>query len=189
MKKEEFITKYGQEAWERNLENVRRWSKEHKRKKSDYTEEEWSKKLASGRKWKAEHKHQHLSGVKKWQTENQDKVKIYKKTWKKNHPMETRAQNLCAAYKSADISEGRGDCALTKTWIMEHIFASRCIYCGDSDWTHLGADRIDNSKPHTPDNCVCACGICNIERNDRYTVEEFIEYRKKNPRTLLPKLL
>ena len=29
----------------------------------------------------------------------------------------------------------------------------------------MGADRIDNSKSHTKDNCVCACWSCNARRN------------------------
>lgn len=71
---------------------------------------------------------------------------------------------------------------------MENIFTSKCIYCGDDNWEHLGCDRKDNSKPHTSDNIVCACGICNAERSDNYTVEEFIQYRKLHPRSIdIPK--
>jgi len=43
----------------------------------------------------------------------------------------------------------------------------RCHYC----WTKLdkrilSLDRIDNSKPHTEDNCVAACISCNTHRKD-----------------------
>ena len=41
-----------------------------------------------------------------------------------------------------------------------------CCYCGETDWHKLGADRIDNSKPHSKENCVCACEKCNVERRD-----------------------
>lgn len=81
---------------------------------------------------------------------------------------------------------------ITEEYIQDNILNSTCIYCGDSDWTHLGADRIDNSKPHTPDNCVCACGICNCEREGRkMSVPEFVEYRKNHPRfiDLKPKVV
>ena len=97
-----------------------------------------------------------------------------------------RSSILSSAYKSYDKNKGFDvSNNITKDWIVENIFnGQKCVYCGDDDWTHLGADRIDNTKPHTPDNVVCACGLCNIERNERYTVEEFKEYRKLHPRSL-----
>lgn len=96
-----------------------------------------------------------------------------------------RSNSIARKYKNADVKKGFDTSNnITKQWIIDNIFNSSCIYCGDSDWTHLGADRIDNSKPHTPDNCVCACGLCNIEKSDKYTVEEFKEYRKTHPREI-----
>ena len=86
--------------------------------------------------------------------------------------------------KGFDVSNNADD-----SYILENIINSKCIYCGDSDWTHLGCDRIDNSKPHTEDNIVCSCGICNSERQGkRMSVEEFVEYRKTHPRVLSFKL-
>ena len=97
---------------------------------------------------------------------------------------EGRATNLINDYSRYDKQAGRGSCTLTRDWIIENIFNSKCIYCGDSDWRHLGCDRIDNNLPHTKNNCVCSCGLCNMERADRFTVEEFVEYRKTHPREL-----
>lgn len=200
MRKEEYIAKYGQEAWDRKTEITKQWRAEHKEyvkewrkshpsktpKKDEYIqkygEAAWEKKLAQGRKWKSENKEKHLTDVREWQEKNKDKAYTYKNKWKSEHQKETRLYNLLSAYRTADESEGRGECTLSKDWMMEHIFASKCIYCGDSEWEHLGADRIDNSLPHTPENCVCACGICNVERGDRFTVEEFVEYRRAHPR-------
>ncbi len=98
-----------------------------------------------------------------------------------------RATQLKNSYIDKDQEKGFStDGNINQKWIIENIFnGQKCIYCGDDDWKHLGADRIDNSKPHTPDNCVCACGICNSERRDLYTVEEFKEYRQLHPRTLV----
>lgn len=108
-----------------------------------------------------------------------EKGKEYRKT--KNG----RAAYLKSAYNAWDKKRDLNTSSnITQQWIIDNIFNSSCIYCGDSDWTHLGADRIDNSKPHTPENCVCACGICNTERSDRFTVEEFKEYRKLHPRKI-----
>ena len=67
--------------------------------------------------------------------------------------------------------------------MIENIFKSSCVYCGDTNWEHLGCDRINNNLPHTTDNVICACGLCNVERQfNRMSVEEFIEYRKTHPR-------
>lgn len=86
--------------------------------------------------------------------------------------------NDCDKFRGFDISNN-----ITSKWIVENIFSGqKCVYCGDQDWTHLGCDRIDNTKPHTPDNVVCSCGLCNIERGDNYTVEDFKQYRSLHPR-------
>ena len=98
-----------------------------------------------------------------------------------NHTPKGRARTMISNYRKTDIAKSQ-ECDLTSKWIIENIFTSKCYYCGDSDWTHLGCDRIDNTKGHTMDNCICACGICNIERSDRYTVEEFKQYRQLHPR-------
>ena len=88
-------------------------------------------------------------------------------------------------YNREDRLHGRAKGDLTPEWFIEHIFNSSCTYCGDSDWKHLGADRIDNDKPHTQDNCICSCGVCNVERQCKsMSVSEFVEYRKNHPRGL-----
>ena len=95
-----------------------------------------------------------------------------------------RAVSLNNRYKGEDKRRGFDvSNNISSKWIVDNIFSGqKCVYCGDQDWTHLGCDRIDNSKPHTADNCVCACYICNIDRKDNYTVEEFKKYRILHPR-------
>lgn len=84
-----------------------------------------------------------------------------------------RAVNLVNAYKQLDTKYNRGECTLTAKWIVENIFSQPCHYnCGESDWKKMGCDRIDNSKPHTPDNVVPCCAECNIKRGLK-TYEEF----------------
>ena len=143
-----------------------------------------------------ENKEYILQSNKAWRKNNPEKDKEYGKTYRANHKEQIRqkiaryretkkgrATDLVYKYNSRDIATNRGLCTLTKDWIMDNIFNSKCIYCGESDWKRLGADRIDNSLPHTPENCVCACGICNVEReNKNMSVSEFIEWRKSNPR-------
>lgn len=83
-----------------------------------------------------------------------------------------RASYLINGYKREDKKYNRGKCTLTAQWIVDNIFTKKCVYCGESDWTKLGCDRIDNSKPHTEDNVVCCCGGCNKKRGTK----DFVEY-------------
>ena len=62
---------------------------------------------------------------------------------------------------------------ITSHWILEKILSSSCYYCGETDWRQLGCDRIDNSLPHTEDNCIPCCKHCNSKRANRCSVEEF----------------
>lgn len=75
-----------------------------------------------------------------------------------------RANALVNSYKTADREKGRGEVDFDRNWLIENIFSSKCIYCGESDWTKLGCDRIDNSKPHIKCNVVPCCEKCNKER-------------------------
>lgn len=92
-----------------------------------------------------------------------------------------RAHNLARNYKKDDEKDGRGESTLTTGWIKNNIFSGqKCVYCGEEDWHKLGCDRIDNTKPHTPDNVVCSCSKCNIERGSM-TYEEFKEKKGITP--------
>ena len=92
-----------------------------------------------------------------------------------------RAHNLARNYKKDDEKDGRGESTLTTGWIKKNIFSGqKCVYCGEEDWHKLGCDRIDNTKPHTPDNVVCSCSKCNIERGSM-TFEEFKEKKCITP--------
>lgn len=93
-----------------------------------------------------------------------------------------RAHNLARNYKKDDEKDGRGESTLTTGWIKNNIFSGqKCVYCGEDDWHKLGCDRIDNTKPHTPDNVVCSCSKCNVERGSM-TYEEFKEKKGITPK-------
>lgn len=80
-----------------------------------------------------------------------------------------RARGLLHAYRGSDRTYGR-ECTLTEQQLVA-IIERPCLYCGTSD-SARGADRIDNSRGHTPENCVPACRTCNMVRNDLFSVEE-----------------
>lgn len=102
---------------------------------------------------------------------NQLQIKEWFKT------KEGRAYNLADNYKRMDEKSGRGQSTITSKWIEENIFTSKCYWCGTDDWQVLGCDRIDNNKPHTPDNVICSCGKCNIKRN-RHSMDYFTKFMR-----------
>ena len=63
--------------------------------------------------------------------------------------------------------------------MVENTFNDHCLYCGETDWIKLGLDRIDNSKPHTPDNVVTCCEKCNTKRGNK-SYEEFLKEIRAN---------
>jgi hypothetical protein len=85
---------------------------------------------------------------------------------KPNETMSERADRLANAYKKIDIRKGHKN-NITGDYILKHIFTQPCKKCGETDWHKLGCDRIDNTKGHLIDNVVCACRLCNLERNTR----------------------
>lgn len=72
-----------------------------------------------------------------------------------------RAVLLCYDYKRHDKEHNRGEGNLTAQWIVDNIFTQPCAHCGETDWTKLGCNRLDNSKPHTTENVEPCCKKCN----------------------------
>lgn len=171
MKKADYIAKYGEEAWEKHLE-----------KKRLYDFNNYEKTQLRREKYRNKNKSLLAEKSKIYRQDNKQKIKTYKEKYHKTKMGRASALNL--RYNQEDKKRGLAILGNIKTkWIVDNIFSGqKCVYCGDQDWTHLGCDRIDNTKPHTPDNVVCACGLCNIERGDNYTVEDFKQYRSLHPR-------
>lgn len=139
------------------------------RRKQKYQENK-EKELAYSKKYVEEHKEKIKDYLKQYQITNNDKLKQYKKEYYSR--MIGRAIRLASHYRREDLKHGRGESTLTPEWIVENIFTSKCYYCGETDWTKLGCDRIDNDKPHTPDNVVPCCAECNRKRGTM-NFEEF----------------
>lgn len=89
----------------------------------------------------------------------QKAIKKYRSTKK------GRASNLLCNYNYEDLKKGRGKGDLTTQWIVENIFSKPCAHCGETDWTKIGCNRIDNTKSHTKDNVEPCCLKCNNELN------------------------
>mgnify|MGYP003292152221 CR=1 FL=1 len=112
-----------------------------------------------------------------------NKEQIIAKNAEYRYTPKGRASHLANDYKRIDKEKGfdvSGN--ISTNYILKHIFTQPCYYCGIKDWREIGADRIDNSKPHTPDNVLPCCGKCNIVRSDRMSVAEmkaFVEEQKR----------
>ncbi len=174
---------------------------EKKKKRAEYDKEYRAKNKEKRRQqhhdWYVKHKEEKRQYDIEYRKNNVDARKRVKAEWNKKNKTKTATYNqefyqtitgMASRRRNHylyDDKEKGFDTAQTITaeWIAENILTGSCIYCHDSEPYHLGCDRIDESKVHTPDNVVCACPICNWERSlQKMSVGEFIEYRKTHPR-------
>lgn len=108
---------------------------------------------------------------KEWKSRNKERVKTTQNEYRKTKY--GRALHITSRYAELDKIHNRGECTLTTEQLIQ-LWDNGCYWCGETDWHKLGADRIDNLKPHTIENCVCCCSDCNNER-----MGKSFEYFKK----------
>lgn len=105
-------------------------------------------------------------GIEAWEKESikrAEKAKVRK--YKYHHCTRNgNAESKISGYKKSDKAKGF-ECTITKAQLIE-LQDKGCYYCGETDWHKLGADRIDNTKGHTIDNCICSCERCNKQRGN-----------------------
>lgn len=191
LRKADYIAKYGEEAWaveaaKRSNRN-KRWREEHPDYNKTPEQRDYKK------QYRAEHKEEKREKDRQYYQDNIEERKEYSRQYRQEHAEERaaykkqyrntkhgRAKNLVACNNDKDLKRGYDISRnVDAKWIEKFIFSGQvCIYCGESDWRKLGADRIDNAKPHTSDNLVCACGKCNNKRRDYFTMEEFLKIKK-----------
>lgn len=112
------------------------------------------------RRWYYNHKELARAKSREYYYQHKEERNKYHNEYTKT-PM-GRASYLTSAYDKEDKKYNRGECTVTAKWIVENIFTQPCKHCGETDWTKLGCNRLDNSKPHTPDNVEPCCGKCNL---------------------------
>ena len=155
----EKMKEYQKKYREQNRETLLSYQKEYRDTHKEQQKTAWHD-------WYERNKEKHKEHNKQYAVENKEKVEAYGKQYRLTKY--GRAAKLLSGYKSSDKKQGREKSFnLTHQWIIDHIFNSSCIYCGETDWTKLGCDRIDNTKAHTTDNCVCACSSCNTLRQKK----------------------
>ena len=169
-------------------EEKREYNKQYYQKNKDSLKEKFKEHYANNRD-------KHIKKQTQYYIKNKEEIKAYKKKWYQDNKTtikeksreqykhrkttkEGRALNLLCSYRESEKRHNRGECTLDKDWIVKNILNSTCIYCGETDWTKLGCDRIDDNLPHTSENCVCACKDCNVDRYyKRMEVSEYIDYK------------
>lgn len=149
------------------IEKVKEWQDKNKDKVKEYCQK-------ASIKW-------YHSNVEKAREIARMKYELNKEREKERHKTYTktpmgRASYLRAAYIREDRKYERGECDLTAKWIVDNIFSKPCTHCGESDWTKIGCNRLDNSKPHTMDNVEPCCWKCNLllESNNRNNLGQFV---------------
>lgn len=201
MNKQEYIKKYGSERYQEYLKRQKQRYQEkrdeilerQKQYHKQYYQEKRDKILERHKRYHQEHpeynkqyyqenREELLERSKQYYQENREKISERQKQYHRQYQQTQygRATNLLGGYRYMDRLKGY-ETDITSEWIVDNIFTSRCYYCGETDWMKLGTDRIDNTKGHTMDNCICACAQCNAERQDKMTVEEFKQYKQLYP--------
>lgn len=178
MKKSDYIEKYGQEAYEELLKRQREYHNSHKEERREYENSHKEEIREYKKKYRDSHKEEIREYEKKYRDTNREVRMAYSNAYRKENyytKPRLRAYYLMSKYRHSDKEKNLGETTLTSGWIVDNIFSGQsCIYCGETDWRKLGCDRIDNSLPHTPENCVCACSNCNRTRKDK-PFEEFVK--------------
>ena len=110
----------------------------------------------------------------KWDGQHKRNWTCRKYTSEEMRLMYERADHVARNYRRIDAQKGFDVSeTITGDWIVENIFYKECLYCGCRDYTVLGADRIDNRKPHSANNVVPCCKDCNNKRHTKDFMEFF----------------
>lgn len=170
--------------------NDEEYARKNRERANKYRLEHLEEILIKDKERRKAHKEEYRERNRIYRENNKEKIKHKDKERYEAHKEEISARKFVkeenakikeSSYRYRDKKRGfNTDNNVTKEWILENIFNGQvCVYCGESDWTKLGCDRIDNSKPHTPDNVVCSCVKCNKARGSRMSVEEFKQTLKQ----------
>lgn len=117
-------------------------------------------------KYNNAHKEEH----KQYYLEHREEILAKRKEYQSTK--EGKLKKMVQAYKQQDKKHNRGVSTLTYEQLLS-LIEQGCHWCGEKDWTKLGADRIDNTKPHSLENCVCSCTHCNFGRENQKPVLQY----------------
>ena len=112
----------------------------------------------------------HKEDHKQYYLEHREEILAKRKAYQSTK--EGKLKKMIQAYKQQDKESNRGETTLTYEELLS-LIEQGCHWCGEKDWHKLGADRIDNTKPHTIDNVVCSCLHCNSGRERQKAVVQY----------------
>ena len=134
-----------------------------------YGEEKYNKKIIQSREWKKVNKNYNKDYYLSHKKYYSSKAKEYRLT------LDGKSNCIYASSRSADKQKGFPEPNITQEQIKE-IIQQPCYWCGQTDWTKNGIDRIDNSKGHDFDNVVCSCWECNHKRGIEYLFKPVLQF-------------
>lgn len=149
------------------LKKAKEYRESHKKERSDYQKQYYESHKETLLEYQNDYRDSH-------RTEKNNKQKRYYqihknecKEWQKEYRNTKigRAKMLVHRYSYKDKITNKGECTLTPEQLIG-LWDNGCYWCGEKDFTKLGADRINNEQPHTLENCVCSCWNCNNERKN-----------------------
>lgn len=159
------------------LEKAKKYREEHKKERSEYQKRYYQEHKEDLIDYQTNYRNEHRVEKNQKQIEysstKREELALWQREYRKTK--DGRAKTLILRYKQNDNEYGRGECTLTAEQLI-NLWENGCYWCGEKDWHKLGADRIDNTKAHTLENCVCACKSCNDKRGNL----SFDEFKKLN---------
>lgn len=125
--------------------------------------------------YNAAHKEERAAYDAAYRVTHKEEIAAYKAKYNAAYDAERRATPFGRAtylvdnYRRDDKKSNRGECTIDAQWILDNVFSGQpCHYCGETDWHLLGCDRLDNTKPHTPQNVVPCCYGCNKKKGTTF---------------------
>lgn len=95
--------------------------------------------------------------------------RIKRKEWSRQYRQKAGQRRDPKTPWHSAVSYDRKRCFETMSYDAWVSKIGPCVYCGGQS---ASFDRIDNGSGHTEDNCIPACGLCNMTRGNRFTVDE-----------------
>lgn len=147
------------------LEKAKKYRETHKKERSEYQKKYYQNHKEKMIEYQNDYRAEHREEKNKKQIEYASSKREDLAQWQKDYRKTKigRAKSLILRYKQNDLKNNRGDCTLTPEQLIQ-LWDNGCYWFGEKDWHKLGADRINNEKAHTLENCVCACKSCNDKR-------------------------
>lgn len=131
---------------------------------------EKSKESERKREYYKKNKERILLRQKRYYESHKDERKEYRERYSKTY--DGHCMIVLRSCKNFDKVNNRPEGDLTLDWVKKQL-KKGCVHCGNTDFTKIGLNRIDNSLPHTQSNCEPCCWDCNRKLAGEYFKEKY----------------